>query len=386
MADILKTRAAARGVLEQYELCDSCLGRMFSKGLGLRSNRRLGARLRDAPAARCYVCRGLMDSMNPLVDSMLARSERYEFDTFAVGAQVRPSVLDRDDFVRSRFRLAGTDGIKTEVTRELAKRFSRRTKRRLDNLAPDLTITVCTRDGSCAARAKPVLLYGSYVKNRRGFPQKQAPCASCSGAGCTACRGHGIDSFESVEGRISKELFARFGCTTVRFTWIGGEDRSSLVLNGGRPFFAKIHDPSCRRPRLSRRKKLDFVELSGCRIIERLPRMPIRFHSTIRIRIAADRPIAAEPLKSLRRALRSPVAVYDDSGRRSEKSVSRVRYRRTSENSLVLVIDADGGLPVKRFVRGDNVSPGISQVLKADCTCAGFDFVRICPQWRDGNN
>ena len=42
-----------------------------------------------------------------------------------------------------------------------------------------------------------------------------------------------------------------------------------------------------------------------------------------------------------------------------------------------MFIKAEGGLPVKRFVNSDDVSPGISQILNTSCMCQEFDFLDI---------
>ena len=61
---------------------------------------------------------------------------------------------------------------------------------------------------------------------------------NCSGKGCRICNFHGISEFDSVEGLYSPQfLFEKFGGSTAKFTWIGGEDKSSLVLGTGTTFF-----------------------------------------------------------------------------------------------------------------------------------------------------
>jgi tRNA pseudouridine synthase 10 len=37
----------------------------------------------------------------------------------------------------------------------------------------------------------------------------------------------------------------------------------------------------------------------------------------------------------------------------------------------------EGGLPVRRFIDGDDVSPGISQILNTSYKCHEFDFIDI---------
>jgi len=82
-------------------------------------------------------------------------------------------------------------------------------------------------------------------------------------------------------------------------------------------------------------------------------------------------------MKNLRILLTAPVVVYEKSGKRSEKCISDLKYKKTSKNSFTLFIKAEGGLPVKRFVDGDDVTPGIRQIINDKCTCITFDFLEI---------
>ena len=124
--------------------------------------------------------------------------------------------------------------------------FLEKHKKKIDFLDPHLTFTVNIKDEICNVRSKSLTFYGRYVKRRRDMPQKQKPCANCSGKGCRNCNFHGISEFDSVEGIISKYIFETLGGTTVKFTWIGGEDTSSMVLGSGRPFFMKLQNPHNR--------------------------------------------------------------------------------------------------------------------------------------------
>ena len=47
-----------------------------------------------------------------------------------------------------------------------------------------------------------------------------------------------------------------------------------------------------------------------------------------------------------------PVTVI---GKRSEKKIFSVKYRKNSNNTFTLFIKAEGGLPIKRFVNSDDV-------------------------------
>ncbi len=374
MTYVQKTRSTVT-TIKDYLLCDKCKVRLFSK----RTDS-LPDRIETADSdmqVRCYICKNISNTINIYLKSMLDESSKYSFETFAVGTHVKSSVVDRDDHIRSKFMLIGTDGIKTSITRELTRRFARRTRKIQDMLDPDLTLTVNTSDGTCKIRTKTIIIQGRYTKTRRGFPQKAVPCKSCFGEGCKECDFLGTDDSESVEKKISEILTAKFGCTGIKFTWIGGEDKSSLVLGAGRPFFARLQNPVRKCPRLERKIQTDFVELHRCQILNNFPNMPIRFFSTIKITVMTELQHHSTTLKRLKERFILPVTVYDDSGRRIKKSVRVIRYRRLSECKLTITIDAEGGLPVRRFVKGDNVTPSISQVLEDTCRCVQFDFVDI---------
>jgi len=378
MSDYQKISSIANQILKKYELCDNCLGRLFSKQLHLSSNKLLGKKLKKNlnSSQKCYICKNLFDHLNHFLKLMLDASSNYSFSSFSVGAMIKPSVIDRDDYIRSKYKLKGIDSIKTDITRELGKSFSRKTKKTIDFLDPNLTFTVNLKDESCQLRSKSITLSGRYVKILREITQKQKPCANCSGKGCRICNFHGISKFDSIEGLISKFLFEKLGGTTAKFTWIGGEDKSSLVLGSGRPFFVKIQNP-LKRNLKSASVKSNFLKINNLKIVHESPKKPLKFNSSIELKISTDDEIDSKNLKKLKDLHKHPIVVYEKSGKRSEKTIFSVKYKKNSKNAFTMFVKAEGGLPIKRFVDGDDVSPGISQILNTSCKCQEFDFLDI---------
>ena len=232
MSNYQKIIPVANKILQKHELCDNCLGRLFSKKLHLISNKLLGRKLKKNTnyVKTCFICKNIFENLDHFLKLMLETSNNYSFSTFSVGALIKPSIVDRDDYIRSKYQLKGIDSIKTDITKELGKSFCKKTKKSIDFLDPDLTFTINLKDMSCQLRSKPLIISGRYIKTTRGIPQKQKSCTNCSGKGCRICEFHGISEFNSVEGVISQFLFGLFGGTTTKFTWIGGEDKSSLVF------------------------------------------------------------------------------------------------------------------------------------------------------------
>ena len=375
MSAYQKITPIANQILKKYDLCDHCLGRLFSKQLHLSSNKLLGRKLKKNSKSnpRCYICKNLFENLNYFLKLMLDSASSHSYSSFNVGITIKPSIIDRDDVIRSKYKLKGIDGVKTDITKELVKLFSKKTKKKFDYLDSEIVFTVNLKDESCSVRSKSLTLSGRYVKHARDFSQKQKSCSNCAGKGCRICDFHGISEYDSVEGEISQFLFKKLGGTTAKFTWIGGEDKSSLILGTGRPFFVKIQNPHKRKLR-SNSAKLEHIEISNMKIVSDSPKKPLKFNSLVEAKISTSSKIDSKLLQKLKILPKNPIAVYEKSGKRSEKKILSIKYKKHDDTSFTLFFKFEGGLPVKRFVTGDDVSPGISQTLGMPCKCVEFDF------------
>jgi tRNA pseudouridine synthase 10 len=368
----------ANNIIEKYDLCDNCLGRLFLKQFRLSSNKLLGKKLKNGYDSKnkCYICKNLFYNLEPFLKLMINSSSNYVFKTYGLGVMIKPSIVDRDDFIKSKYKFKGIDSVKTDITKELIKIFSKKTNKMLDSLDPEITFTVNLKDESCQLRSKSITISGRYIKSKRGIPQKQTSCGNCSGKGCRICDFHGISEFESVEGIISKSLFKKFGGTTAKFTWIGGEDNSSLVLGNGRPFFAKIKNPSKRKPSLSD-EKFNFISLCNLKLVNDFPKTSLNFNSKIKIKISSTSQISSNNLKKLKDLKNTAIVINEKSGKRYEKKIFDIAYKKNSKNVFTMTITAEGGFPIKRFIVGDSVLPNISTLFDTSCVIQEFDFLNI---------
>jgi len=378
MSNYSQITSTANLILKKYDLCDQCLGRLFSKQLRLSSNKLLGKKLHKNSTfqSKCYVCKNLFCNLDHFLKLMLDSSSNYTFKTYGIGIMIKPSIVDRDDFLRSQYRLKGIDSVKSDITKELIKLFTKKTHKIMDPFDPEITFTVNLKDESCQLRSKSITVFGRYVKSKRGYSQKQKSCDNCSGKGCRICDFHGISEFESIEGIISKLIFKKFGGTTAKFTWIGGEDKSSLVLGSGRPFFVKIKNPSKRKSKLSD-EDFNSVSLFNLKLVHESPKKSLTFHSKIKIKISTKLQINSKNLKKLKDLTTYPITVYEKSGQRYEKKIFDLTYKKNSSNVFTVIISAEGGFPIKRFVIGDDILPNISSVLDTTCMVQEFDFLDI---------
>jgi len=371
----------SKSILKECDLCDNCLGRFFINSAHLSSGKRLGNKIRNSINSRavtkCYVCKNLFSNADLYVRMMQNASIGYEFSTFTVGAILKQSIIERDDRLRSKFHLRGVDGIKTAVTKELGAKFARKTKTSIDHLSPDITFTINFRSGQCNVKSRSIFLYGRYSKGKRGLPQKEESCQDCKGKGCIFCNNHGIVSFDSIEGKIAQFLYEKFETDQVKFTWIGGEDRASLVVGNGRPFFAKLLSPKKRNVRLAKKSNLDEIMIHALRKIDHIPNGSIRFKSKIKMLVLAKNDISSNSLKQLKQLVTVPIEITDSNNKQHKRVIHKLKYKKNSLQSFTVEIEADGGIPIKRFVDGFNIIPNISSILGIQCSCEKFDINQI---------
>ncbi|MBM3895528.1 MAG: pseudouridine synthase [Thaumarchaeota archaeon] len=377
---LTQTLSIAKKILDEYSLCVACTGRLFAKKLDLSSHEQLGKKiyrlLQKNEPNKCFVCKNFLLKTSHFVEKLIEISSEYEFLTFLVGSILKPSIVDNDDEIRSKFHLRGIDSVKTDFTNQIAKNFSSKTKSQIDYLNPEITLTIDLKSDSYQVKSKPLFLFGKYTKTERGIPQKEKPCSNCDGKGCRTCNNHGICTFDSVEGKIAKLVFDKFGADQIKITWIGGEDKSSLVLNKGRPFFVKVINPKKRNVRLGKKITKDKVVIHNLYPIKQNPKTSFPFKTKIQIRVETENNIIKDKLKPIETLVKNTIAVYDKS-KRNKKSIYTAKYKLISSNSFSLFMTADGGLPIKRFVEGNDVFPNLTDLLGTKCSCKEFDFYEV---------
>jgi len=73
MTTIKEIIPIANQIIKDYDLCDSCLGRLFSKQMNLSSNKLLGKKLKMSvrqSSKKCFICKNLLDNLTPYLKLM----------------------------------------------------------------------------------------------------------------------------------------------------------------------------------------------------------------------------------------------------------------------------------------------------------------------------
>ena len=368
-------------ILKNYDLCEYCTGRIISKIVGKPPSKFLGKKylkkLGKSDHKTCYICKNIFGSLELVLSNIFEKSSHFDFKTFHLGITLKPSFLERDDYLKSKFKIKGIENVKFAIAKELAKKISRRTNSKRITDDPDLFIQANFKDESCILRAKPMFVYGRYNKKIRKLPQKQGLCRSCNGIGCHNCDFKGIENLQSIEGKISNLFIKKFDCNQVKINWIGGEDQSSLVLGKGRPFFAKILNPKRRNRILRKTSDLEGVYLSELQKLSIQPKGSIPFKSKVSITIDTKKPISSTQLKKLKILENAEIQDFSRDKRSIKKRIYKVGYKKLGKTSFILDLVADGGISIKSLIQQSDVVPNVSELLENQCECKKFDFKNI---------
>ena len=368
-------------ILKNYDLCEYCVGRLVSKLVGKSSSKLVGKKYLkkfDKPSStKCYVCKNIFENLDSMLSNIFEKSHNLDFKTFNLGLILKNSFLERDDLIKSKFKLKGIENLKFGISSEMAKKISRRTKSKRIVNDPELFIQANFKDESSTIRTKPIFVYGRYNKKIRKIRQKRMSCKSCNGIGCHNCNFKGLENIESIEGKISNLLIKKFEGNQVKINWIGGEDQSSLVLGNGRPFFAKILNPKKRNRILRKSSNLEGISLSELRKILVQPKGSIPFKSKVSIIVDTEKPILLTHLKKL--DVLENVKIHDPSKDKKNlyKQIYQIRYKKLAKTSFRLDLLADGGIPIKFFIQSSDIAPNVSELLQNSCHCRKIDFKNI---------
>jgi len=319
-----------------------------------------------------------MDNLGAIANNILAAVKGFEFDTFLIGATLSTQLYEREDTMRARLKIRGRANIKHYLTRELGIRLARLVGKKVEYRKPDITITLTVdkeNNVDLAVISRPLTFAGVYIKKSRGLPQKQDRCASCGGKGCNSCNYSGLSGYDSVEGIIANDLVQITGGQTPKFTWMGSEDYSSLVLGSGRPFYVRIFNPK------KRKLKNKTIKGNGIKamlnVINDIPVVQPRFTVKTKIHIRCENALTKKILKKLNSLSGSKVS-FENKSKIGIKSIHSVHVRQLDSNQFTLTIVADGGLMIKQLVGGEEyMKPNISEVLGTKCKCLVFDILDV---------
>lgn len=368
-------------ILKDYSLCDSCIQRQFPNEQNDKGDSSNGEPLKikkgltKSKIKSCFICDHMMSSLQKYTDLVINALQDYEFTSLVIGARIPTAIIEREDNLRAELKLKGGETIKANFTRVMNTKISQKLGIKINHKNPDITIIIDLLLDVVEISSRSLYVYGRYVKNKRGIPQKQRKCQECRGKGCPECELTGYITTDSVEQRLTVPLLQLFNAGRIKFSWIGSEDLNSLVLGNGRPFYAEILEPHIRKPKRikSTIKKIDNdVSLIELNLITKRPKRNLEFTVIVQSNFKLNKRISKINIQTLQETFKETSVQIMSSN--PNKIITKTIYYLTVESvqgsNLQVKLECDGGLSIRRFLTGENdeVIPNISDILKREIT------------------
>lgn len=350
---------------KEFRLCSTCSERQNTETAFTIVEPRL-----------CFICRGLTLKVTVMEHRILRLVRRYQFWTFSVGMVIPADVQEREDQLRSDLQIRGMETFKSQTARRISEFVRRKTRKKVDRGRPDITILVDLDEDTASVTAKSFFAHARYTKPK-GVSQRREFCDECSGRGCDVCK-DGYSNNPSIEESVGRRLCRITRSPKARFTWIGSEDAESIVYPPGRPFVVEMKDP--KRRELPHRFGVvtgrGRVVISSARVLRERPEDGHSFTFRTRAFVEPQGPLDGVRLGDAKKIVGSTIQHRNSKGKTVYKKVYSVRVRKLRKE-LEAEMKLDGGLPVKRLVSGESVSPSLSEVLGVPLLCRSFDILEV---------
>ena len=111
----------------------------------------------------------MMSNLNKMAKRILNEIEKFEYSSFMVGTILDSDIIEREDVIRSEFKVKGGEPIKSEITKELSRLIKRTNGRTISLNRPELNILVNTLLDEIEVSSRSIFVMGKYVKNKRGM-------------------------------------------------------------------------------------------------------------------------------------------------------------------------------------------------------------------------
>jgi tRNA U54 and U55 pseudouridine synthase Pus10 len=343
----------------EYKLCNWCLERQNVKNYSP-----------NEIVENCQICHGFESQIEKICKNVLQVTKDYRYDTFQIGLTLDHSFYDNEDKFRSRFKIRGKENIKTSVIRDIRKKYSKLSNKRVDSNSPDITINLQISkkfDTIVNMSSKTMVLSGRYMKTKRlkitGKDSRNGDCLELN-------QNH-------IENVLKRKLSYLLQSDSITYWPLGKEEPRSLVLGNGRPFYVSI-----KNSKIFSLKEHFSIRSSGLlfNIKERLPTYPAAppfYIKKVKALVSVSDKIVTLDFDFINN---TGIMLVEFVGQRGKnwKFVYDMQVKLKSSRRFELAMICDNGFPIREFIDGrGTASPCLSDLIHKECSCDHFDIMNI---------
>jgi len=232
-----------------FFLCKFCFERNFKIVDKKVSKYKTIIKVIRSKRKECNVCKNLFDRTLYPISNEIKNSDFIKVNKIKkidIGTSLPFQLFEREDNLRSLFKIKGFPNIKNHYT-TLIRREITKNDYCIDHLNPDLRIEIfldTDLNFKVKYKVNDIILLGRYNKYQRGLIQR-IKFRDAYNNTQTDFKNFGsqLQEFSTIEDTVLNYLYSQFHADSIKISWLGSEDKDSLVLGNGRPFIVRIINP-----------------------------------------------------------------------------------------------------------------------------------------------
>ena len=339
---------------------------------------------------KCYLCEDQFDNIEEFSRLINDKMSEYEYNSFLIGISLPPIVEEKEDEMRSKFKLSWGESIRSEFSRELGKKIVEVTGKTVDHKRPDLQVIINPFTRHINIKANSLYIGGRYKKLVGGIPQFNQLCWKCKGEGCVECNGTGKLFLQSIEEIMSGPIIKATEGTDTKLHTTSWENIGSRVLGVGSPFILEVKNPIKRFVDLDKfaedvnihsekRLEISYLSLVTKKFVKNL-KMKGEYEKLYRAIIEFEQSISDDLLKMMEKNLSNITIKQTNQSRKGRKKILHsVSIKRLGINIVEMMIKSQGGINIEGFITGEKVrtSPNIGEIVGIPIKCFSYDIIGI---------
>ncbi len=327
----------------------------------------------------CNICKNLFKHTIYSIKNEIINSKHFNHDiqnkTIDIGTVLPLQLFEKEDNLRSIFKIKGLPNIKHHYNSLIRKEIIKDTGFLIDHLNPYIRVEIFVDNKlnyEIKYKTKELILLGRYNKFQRGLNQRIK--INKMNNNDQIDLENPYSNSTTIEDIILNFLYIQSGSKDIKISWLGSEDKNSLVLGNGRPFIAKINNPQIREFQkifhIKDKLSINFKEINT---------NDIKNYGKYRLKIKTLIKVTEEDLEKedLEKEISKLIGEtrFQIKNKIVKKYIYSSSYKTIDNKNFEMDLTLDNGIPIKQLIGGKEfIEPCLSNLINKKCECVFFDI------------
>jgi tRNA pseudouridine synthase 10 len=297
-----------------------------------------------------------------------------------IGTNLPFQIYEREDNIRSLFKIKGIPNIKNHYNTLIRKEITKDDSYSIDHFNPDLKIEIFIDNNlnfNLKYKTRDIILLGRYNKCQKGLIQRIKYREGKNEQTDLKNFRSQLQEIYTIEDIVLNFLNSQFLADSIKISWLGSEDKDSLVLGNGRPFIIRIVNPLNntfeKEYEIQNKLFFSFKEISYDEI---------NLYNKYKIKLRVYVRVIEENLEpgDLEKSIPNLIGetIFKTKGKIVKRIIYSSNFKVIDNKNFELDLVLDNGIPIKQLIGGqESINPCVSNLINKKCECVFFDICDI---------